>query len=122
MREQQLDRLGLARVVGIADEAPKAALAQAGFLIAARFVEPPGSGFPVQIVAAVVRHHDLLAEAVVAVGAPNIPALAFAAPHPDQRQQRQQRVIQIGALAQVGGVGGYRQIVEGWDVAGRGQP
>ena len=61
--------------------------------------------------------HDLLAEPVVAVGSA---ALAFAAPDADQGQQRQQRVVQVGAFAQVRGVGGDRQIVEGRDVAGRG--
>ena len=61
--------------------------------------------------------HDLLAEPVVAVGSA---ALAFAAPHADQRQQRQQRVVEVGAFAQVGGIGGQRQVVEGRDVAAGG--
>ena len=102
---------------GIADKPPEARLAQAGFPVVARFVESPGPGFPIQIVAAVVGDHDLLAEPVVAVGRA---ALAFAAPHADQGQQRQQRVIQVGALAQIRGIGGNRQIVERRDVAGRG--
>ena len=117
MGQQQLDRLGLGWVVGIADKPPEARLAQAGFLVVARVVEAPGAGFPIQIVAAVVRDHDLLAEPVVTVGSA---ALAFAAPHADQGQQRQQRVIQVGAFAQVRGVGGNRQIVERRDIAGRG--
>ena len=62
---------------------------------------------------------DLLAESVVTVRAA---ALALAAPHADQRQQGQQRVVQVGAFAQVGGVGGQRQILEDGDVARRGRP
>ena len=117
--QQQFDRLGLARVVvGIADKSPKARLAQARFLVSARCVKAPGAGFPVQKIAAVVRDHDLLAEPVVTVRSA---ALAFPAPHADQRQQCQQCVVEIGAFAQVRGVGGNRQIVEGRDVAGRGR-
>ena len=105
MSQQQLDRRGLGRVVGIGDKPPEAGLAQAGFLIGARVVEAPGAGFPVQVVAAVVGDHNLLAEPVITVRAA---ALAFAAPDPDQRQQRQQRIVQVGAFAQVRGVGGKR--------------
>ena len=103
---------------GSFDEAPVTGFPQVGSLIVARIGEPPGPGFPVQIVAAVVRDHDLLPEPVVAVGPA---ALSFATPDADQGQQRQQGVIQVGAFAQVGGVGGDGQIVEDRDVAGRGQ-
>ena len=61
-------------------------------------------------------HHDLLAEPVVAVGAA---ALALAAPHADEGQQCEQGIAEADALAQVGGVGGQRQVVEGRDVARR---
>ncbi len=60
---------------------------------------------------------DLLAEPVVAVG---VAALALTAPHADERQQGQQRGVQVRARAQIRGVRGNRQIVEGGDVAGRG--
>ena len=64
-----------------------------------------------------MRDHDLLPEPVVAVGAT---AFAFAAPHADQRQQRQQGVVQIGAFAQIRGIGWDGQVVEDRNVAGRG--
>jgi hypothetical protein len=116
--QQQLDGLGFAGVVGIPDEPPEPRLAQAGLLVLAGVIEAPGPGFPIQVVAAVVRDDDLLAESVVAVRSA---ALAFAAPHADEGQQRQQRVVEVGALAQVRGVGRKRQVVEGGDVAGGGE-
>ena len=115
MRQQQLDGLGLGRVGGVVDEPPEAGLPQAGRLVVAGLGQPPGPRLPVQVVAAVVGHHDLLAEPVVAAGSA---ALALAAPHAHQRQQREQRIVEVGALAQVGGVGGQRQVVEHRDVAG----
>ena len=92
----------------------KPGLPQAGFLVVAGFGQPPRPRFPDQVVAAVVGHHDLLTEPIVALGSS---ALALAAPHADQRQQREQRIVQVGALAQVRGVGGDRQIGEHRDVA-----
>jgi hypothetical protein len=74
-------------------------------------------GVPIQVVAAVVRDHDLLPEPVVAVGAT---AFAFSAPHADQRQQCQQGVVQIGTFAQIRGIGWDGQVVEDRNVARRG--
>ena len=105
------DSDGIGRVV---DEPPEAGLAQAGLLVVAGLGQPPGPRLPDQVVAAVMGHHDLLAEPVVAAGAA---ALALAAPHADERQQRKQRVVEVGAFAQIRGVGGHRQIGEHRDVA-----
>ena len=52
---------------------------------------PPRSGSRHRI----MGDHDLLAEAIVPVGAA---ALTLATPHADERQQRQQRVIEVRAL------------------------
>ncbi len=93
MRQQQLDGLRLGGIVRIVDETPETGLPQAGPVVFAEPVEPPRAGFPVQVVPAVVRHHDLLAEPVVAVRSA---AFALAAPHPDQGQQRQQCIVQVG--------------------------
>ena len=121
MRQQQLDGLGLVLPVGIGrvvDEPPVTGLAQARTGVFAVLVEPPGAGIPVEVVAAVVRHDDLLTEPVVAGG---IAAFAFAAPDADERQQGQQGVVEVRAFAQVGGVRGQRQIVEpGYVARGRG--
>ena len=89
-------------IVGVVDEPPEAGFPQAGLVVLAGFGQPPGPRLPVQVVAAVVGDDDLLAESVVAV---RRAALALAAPDADQRQQRQQGVVEVGALAQVGGVG-----------------
>jgi hypothetical protein len=61
-----------------------------------------------------VGDHDLLAEPVVAVV---VAALTCSAPHADQRQQRQKCVVQVRAIAQVGGVGWERKVAETRDVA-----
>ena len=118
MGQQQLDGLDFAGIGGVVDEPPESGLTQRRALVLAGLGQPPRSGLPVEVVAAVVGDHDLLAEPVVAVGAA---ALALAAPHPDEGQQRQQGVVEVRALAQIRGVGGHRQIVEGRDVAGRGR-
>lgn len=87
-------------------------------MVFARLVEAPGPGFPVQVVAAVMGDHDLLAEPVVAVVRA---ALALAAPNAYQRQQRQQGVIQVGAFPEVRGVRGHRKVVVRGDIPGSGQ-
>ncbi len=119
MGQQQFDGLRLVtpgRIVGIGHESPEAAFAQAGGVVFARFGQPPGPGVPVQVVTAVVGDDDLLTEPVVAMG---IATFALTAPDADQRQQRQQRVVEFDAVAQVGGVGRHRQVVEDRNVAGR---
>lgn len=119
MGEQQLDGLRLAGIVGIADEPPEPALAQRRTVIVAVSGQPPGPGFPVQVVRAVMGHHDLLAEPVVAVRSA---ALTLTAPHAHQRQQSEQPVIEVRALPQIGGVGGHGQVTESRDVARGGLP
>ena len=68
--------------VGIVDEPPEAGLAQRGLVVLAGLGQPPGPGFPDQVVAAVVRDHDLLAEPVVTARSASF---TLAAPYPDQR-------------------------------------
>ena len=53
--------------------------------------------------------------------APGSATFALPTPHADQWQQRQQCVIEVRALAQVGGVGRERQVVEDRDIAGGGR-
>src|ERR1700716_2247718 len=116
MRQQQFDGLRLGRIGGIVDEPPEAGLAQCGRFVVSGVGQSPGPRLPVQVVATVVRNHDLLAEPIVAAWSA---ALDLAAPHTHQRQQCEQRVVEVRALTQVGSVDGQRQVVEHRDVAGR---
>ena len=109
MGQEQLDGVVVA-------DPPETGLAQVGADEVAVVVDDPGTGLPVEEVLAVVTDDDLLGEVIVVAGE-QVVALALAAPHTDHRQQAQQTRMQVGALAEVGGVGGQRQIVPRGDVA-----
>ena len=99
------------------NETPEAGLPQGRSVILAGLVEAPGACLPVQVVAAVVRDDDLLAEPVIAAwGCSPVPSPRQT---PDQGQQGQQCVVEIGALAQIRRIRD-RDVIEGRDVAVRG--